>query len=90
MILRELINSVNSEKYSDNQLYQELREIKPEDGSSSPLLSSFIMSGKSAENRVWLFDRSRMISSEMTVVNSRSYVSAVTKLRFDTHKVPLS
>ena len=53
MILRELINSVNSEKYSDNQLYQELREIKPEDGSSSPLLSSFIMSGKSAENRVW-------------------------------------
>ena len=32
MILRELINSVNSEKYSDNQLYQKLRKIKPEYG----------------------------------------------------------
>ena len=34
MILRELINSVNSEKYSDNQLYQKLRKIKPEYGSN--------------------------------------------------------
>ena len=34
MTLRELINSVNSEKYSDNQLYQKLRGIKPEYGSS--------------------------------------------------------
>ena len=46
MTLRELINSVDSEQYSDrsatkgdaclskNQLYQKLREIKPEYGSS--------------------------------------------------------
>ena len=34
MTLRELINFVDSEQYSDNALYQELREIKPEYGSS--------------------------------------------------------
>lgn len=34
MTLRELINSVDTEQYSDNQLYQKLREIKPEYGSS--------------------------------------------------------
>ena len=34
MTLRELINSVDSEQYSDNQLYQKLRDIKPEYGSS--------------------------------------------------------
>ena len=34
MTLRELINFVDSEKYSDNALYQELRETKPEYGSS--------------------------------------------------------
>ena len=34
MTLRELINSVDSEQYSDNQLYQKLCEIKPEYGSS--------------------------------------------------------
>ena len=34
MTLRELINSVDSEQYGDNQLYQKLREIKPEYGSS--------------------------------------------------------
>ena len=46
MTLRELINSVDSEQYSDrsatqgdaclskNQLYQKLREVKPEYGSS--------------------------------------------------------
>ena len=34
MTLRELINSVDSEKYGDNLLYQKLREIKPEYGSS--------------------------------------------------------
>ena len=34
MTLRELINSVDSEQYSDNKLYQKLREIKPEYGSS--------------------------------------------------------
>ena len=33
MTLRELINSVDTEQYSDNQLYQKLREIKPEYGS---------------------------------------------------------
>ena len=35
MTLRELINSVDSEQYSDNALYQKLREIKPEYGSSN-------------------------------------------------------
>ena len=34
MTLRELINSVDSEQYSDNALYQKLSEIKPEYGSS--------------------------------------------------------
>ena len=34
MTLRELINSVDSEQYSDNPLYQKLRDTKPEYGSS--------------------------------------------------------
>ena len=34
MTLRELINSVDSEQYSDNALYQMLRETKPEYGAS--------------------------------------------------------
>ena len=34
MTLRELINSFDSEQYSDNQLYQKLRDTKPEYGSS--------------------------------------------------------
>ena len=34
MTLRELINSINSELYSDNPLYQKLRETKPEYGTS--------------------------------------------------------
>ena len=34
MTLRELVNSVDSEQYSDNSLYQKLSETKPEYGSS--------------------------------------------------------
>ena len=34
MTLRELINSVDSELYSDSPLYQKLRETKPEYGSN--------------------------------------------------------
>ena len=34
MTLHELINSVDSEQYSDNALYQKLRDTKPEYGSS--------------------------------------------------------
>ena len=34
MTLRDLINSVDSEQYCDNALYQKLRDIKPEYGSS--------------------------------------------------------
>ncbi len=34
MTLRELINSIGSELYSDNPLYQKLRETKPEYGAS--------------------------------------------------------
>ena len=34
MTLRDLILSVDSEQYCDNPLYQKLREIKPEYGSS--------------------------------------------------------
>ena len=34
MTLRELINSVDSEQYSDNPLYKQLRETKPEYGAS--------------------------------------------------------
>ena len=38
MILRELINSVDSEQYSDSPLYQKLRETKPEYGSNRRIL----------------------------------------------------
>ena len=34
MILRELINSVDSEQYSESALYQKLRKMKPEYGSN--------------------------------------------------------
>ena len=34
MTFRELINSVDSEQYSDSSLYQKLRETKPEYGSN--------------------------------------------------------
>ena len=34
MTLRELIQSVDTEQYSDNTLFQKLRETKPEYGSS--------------------------------------------------------
>ena len=34
MTIRELINSVDSEQYSDSPLYQALRETKPEYGSN--------------------------------------------------------
>ena len=34
MTLRELINSIDSDLYSDNPLYKQLRETKPEYGSS--------------------------------------------------------
>ena len=34
MTLRELINSVDSEQYSDSALYQKLHEMKPEYGSN--------------------------------------------------------
>ena len=34
MTLRELINSVDSEQYSDSALYQKLRDTKPEYGSN--------------------------------------------------------
>ena len=34
MTLRELINSVDSEQYSESALYQKLRETKPEYGSN--------------------------------------------------------
>ena len=34
MTLRELINSVDSEQYSESTLYQKLRETKPEYGSN--------------------------------------------------------
>ena len=34
MTLRELINSIDSELYSDNPLYQKLHETKPEYGAS--------------------------------------------------------
>jgi hypothetical protein len=34
MTLRELINSVDSEQYSDSALYKKLRETKPEYGAN--------------------------------------------------------
>ena len=42
MTLRELIISVDSEQYSDSPLYQKLREIKPEYGSSRHIQVKFI------------------------------------------------
>ena len=38
MTFRELINSVDSEQYSDSALYQRLRETKPEYGSNRRIL----------------------------------------------------
>ena len=42
MTLRELINSVDSKQYSDNALYQKLRETKPEYGSSRHIQGKLI------------------------------------------------
>ena len=42
MTLRELIQSVDSEQYSDSTLYQKLRETKPEYGSSRHILVKFV------------------------------------------------
>ena len=42
MTLRELINSVDSKQYSDNALYQKLRETKPEYGSSRHIQVKFV------------------------------------------------
>ena len=42
MTLRELINSVDSEQYSDNLLYQKLRETKPEYGSNRHIQVRFV------------------------------------------------
>ena len=42
MTLRELINSVDSEQYNDNLLYQKLRETKPEYGSNRHIQVRFV------------------------------------------------
>ena len=42
MTLRELINFVDSEQYSDSALFQKLRETKPEYGSSRHIQVKFI------------------------------------------------
>ena len=42
MTLRELINSVDPEQYSDNALYKKLSETKPEYGSSRHIQVRFI------------------------------------------------
>jgi len=51
MTLRELINSVDSELYSENPLYQELRETKPEYGSNRHIQVKFV-NGKVAVTNV--------------------------------------
>lgn len=50
MTLRELINSVDSEQYNDSALYQELRETKPEYGSSLHIHVRFVNGGISITN----------------------------------------
>ena len=42
MTLRELIQSVDSEQYSDSTLYQKLRETKPEYGSNRHVQVKFV------------------------------------------------
>jgi hypothetical protein len=42
MTLRELINSVDSEQYSDSALYRKLRETKPEYGSNRRILVKLV------------------------------------------------
>jgi len=42
MTLRELINSVDSEQYSDSPLFQKLRKTKPEYGSDRHILVKLI------------------------------------------------
>ena len=51
MTLRELILSVNSEQYSDNPLYQKLRETKLEYGSNRHIQAKLI-DGKIAVTNV--------------------------------------
>jgi hypothetical protein len=56
MTLRELINSVDSEQYSDNALYQKLRETKPEYGSSRHIILHELSSNgfsESEESDFW-------------------------------------
>ena len=42
MTLRELMQSVDSEQYSDSPLYQELRETKPEYGANRHILVKLV------------------------------------------------
>ena len=44
MTLRELINSIDSELYSDNPLYQKLHETKPEYGASRHIQVTIVRS----------------------------------------------
>ena len=50
MTLRELILSVDSEQYSDNPLYQKLRETKPEYGSNRHIQVKLIDGGIAVTN----------------------------------------
>ena len=50
MTLRELINSVDYKQYSDNALYQKLRETKPEYGSNRHIQVKLIDGGVAVTN----------------------------------------
>ena len=50
MTIRELINSVDSEQYSDSPLYQELRETKPEYGSNRRIQVKLVNGGVTITN----------------------------------------
>ncbi len=57
MTLRELINSVDSELYSDNALYQMLRETKPEYGASRHISKAKAMNFVSSSLYCLLYTR---------------------------------
>ena len=58
MTLRELIQSVDSEQYSESPLYQKLREAKPEYGSNRHIQVKLIDThARKYSNIIWYFAR---------------------------------
>ena len=66
MTLHELINSVDSEQYSDSALYQKLRETKPEYGSSRHIQVKLI-NGKVAITNAHVGSLGDILTTQLTL-----------------------